>query len=448
MPPQLALFLCTVFVLVLLWLERKQTPKVSLALWIPTIWMLLIASKPLGIWFGLEGGGSTESGSPLDRFFLSVLLCLSLLILVKRHFNWSSVVKKHTWLMLLIGYMFISILWSDIPYISFKRWIREFQALTMAFMILTEPSPRQAFESLLRRSIYILIPFSVLLVKYFPHYGVCYDRWSGALMWIGVAMQKNGLSRLCLIATFYLVWLLVRRLRKRDIPVFKYQTHADVLVLIMTLWLLKGPPGSYSATSITALAAGLAAFVSLSWIKKSRMNFAANTLSVIIAFIICFGIVTPMVGGSTMKAFTSSLGRDETLTGRADIWAGLIPIAMRNPILGSGIGGFWTTATIEAHNGANQAHNGWLEVLLHFGFVGILLFAMFLLSCCKQAKKALSHDFDWASLWICYLLVTVFHNIMEASINSFASHLTAVLVFFLVSSTVVSSYTPGVAREV
>ena len=48
MPRQLALLLCTAFVLFLLRLERRQSAGVSAALWIPTLWMLAIASKPLG----------------------------------------------------------------------------------------------------------------------------------------------------------------------------------------------------------------------------------------------------------------------------------------------------------------------------------------------------------------------------------------------------------------
>jgi hypothetical protein len=42
---------------------------VSRAFWIPTIWMLYAASKPLGIWFGSRGG-DVESGSVLDQVFL------------------------------------------------------------------------------------------------------------------------------------------------------------------------------------------------------------------------------------------------------------------------------------------------------------------------------------------------------------------------------------------
>ena len=436
MPPQVALIICTIFVLWLLRLEHKQAPEVSFALWIPTIWMLSIASKPMGTWFGygLEGVGA-ESGSPLDRVFLTGLLCLGLFILASRNFNWARAAKENTWLVLLIAYMLFSIFWSDIPYISFKRWTRELVAVVMAFIVLTEQDPHQALQSLFRRSAYILIPFSLLLINYFSAYGREYNRWTGELMWIGVTLQKNSLGRLCLIAAFFFVWVLIRRWQGSDIPVGRYRTYADVLVLIVTLWLLKGSPdGAYPATAFAALAAGLATFIGLLWMKRHRIHLGVNILTAIIALIIALGIVTPMVGGSTVAGFTSVLARDETLTGRTGIWATLLPIAMQRPILGHGLGGFWTPTFVEMYR-INEAHSGYLDVLLGLGFVGILLVSLFLLSSCRKAQQELSRDYDWGVLWICYIIMAVVHNFGESSIDTFTSHLTAIILFFSVSST-------------
>lgn len=445
MSPKLALFLCTGYVLWLLRLERKQAPNVSSAFWIPTIWMLCIATKPLAIWFG-SGGGDAEFGSPLDQYFQITMLCLGLFILVSRNFSWSRAIKMNSWLILLICYMLVSILWSDITFISFKRWIREFIAVIMAFIVITEQDPRRAMQSLFRRTIYILIPFSLLLIKYFPEYGVEYGHFSGTLMWIGVTTQKNGLGRLCLIAAFYLIWTLVMRRQGKDRPIGKFQTHADVSIMILTLILIIGPGNQYSATALTSLAMGLVAFVGLLWTKKYHIHVGVNTLTVIMAVIIGFGILQPIIGGSSVSGFTSTLGRESTLTGRTEIWADLFQVAMQRPIFGSGFGGFWTPATRIAHD-IGEAHNGYLDVILDIGFVGVLLVSMFLLSSCWKAQKEMSSDFDWASLRICYLLMAAVHNITETSFNSLTSHLFALLLFLSVSSTVSSSQTSMVSKE-
>jgi exopolysaccharide production protein ExoQ len=446
MPRQFVLLLCTVFVLFLLRIDRKQAPNVSRALWIPTIWMLLIASKPLAVWFPWAAGGSEEAGSPLDRLVLIILLCLGLILLVQRKFDWSSVIKKNIWLILLIAYMFVSILWSEIPFTSFKRWTRELIAVILAFLVLTERNPRQAMESIFRRTVYILIPFSLLLIKYFPEYGRQYHRWSGELMWVGVTTQKNGLGRLCLFAASFLIWTLIRRWQGRCIPVARYQTHANVFVLIITLLLLKGPGiVGMSATAVTALATGLAFFFGLLLMKKYKMYPRSNTLLMIIGAVIIFGTVTVFAGGATVAAFTSTLGRDVTLTGRTEIWAALIPYLIQNPILGGGFGGFWIP-TIQQEVRIGEAHNGYLDVLLELGFFGLLLVSMFLLSSCRMAHRELKRDFDWASFYICFLLMALVHNISESSLNSLTSHMTAVIMFLTVSFTAATSCTSRFSR--
>lgn len=436
MPPILALLLCAGFVFFLLRLERKQTPDVSHALWIPTIWMLYIASKPLAVWFAPApqfAGGDVDVGSPLDRNFLTVLLGAGLFVLVRRKFDWFGTLREHRWLVLLLGFMLVSTFWSDIPFISFKRWIRQFEAVIMGLVVVSETSPQQAVYSIFRRATYILVPFSILLIKYFPVYGVQYDRWTGYLMWAGVTTQKNGLGRLCLISGFFLIWTFATRWLRRESGVGKVQTCAELFLLAQILLLLKGPSGvAASATSMATLIASLVTFGGLVWMKRRGEVLRCNILIASIALIIVVGILTPLMGGATVAAFTGTLGRDTTLTGRTDIWAGLVPVAMQHPVLGAGFGGFWTDETVRLYI-VNEAHNGYLDVLLETGVIGLFLQSMFLLSSCYKARKALVFDFDLASLCLCLVLMAVLDNVTESSMNVFATQLTASVIFLVLS---------------
>ena len=432
MSSALALLICTIFVLFLLRIDRKQFPNVSISLWIPTIWMLFIATKPLGYWLGMSGE-DMEARSFVDQAFLTTLFCLALLILVKRQFNWSRAIRKNIWVILLIGYMLTSILWSDTPFISFKRWIREIIAVVMAFVVFTEEEPRQALQSIFRRTIYILIPLSYILIHYFPELGRLYGRWSGAEMWIGVALHKNSLCRLCLFSAFFLIWTLIRRWQGRDIPIVRYQTFLEAFLLILTLWLMGGPPHSfsYSVTTNVSFAVGLLALIALLWMKKRGTVLGPKALIALIAFIIVYGTVTPFIGGLSLMDISSAFGREKNLTGRTDIWAILLPHVMERPIFGSGFGGFWTA---ELHKlTSSHAHNGYLEIILGLGFIGLLLFAIFFMSTCRKAQRAMTRDFDWGVLIICYLLMALVHNITEASVAEFSIHLTAVILFLVAS---------------
>lgn len=436
MPPILALILCTIFVLWLLNLERRSSRDCSLALWLPVIWFLLIASKPLAVWFPIPFS-EDEYGSPLDRNFITILMVGGILVLLTRRFAFSKAIKENIWLILLIVYMLISTLWSDIFFVSFKRWVRALPALIMAFVLLSEKNPREAMLSVLRRTTYILIPFSILLIKYFPYYGVVYGRWSGELMWVGVTMQKNGLGRLCLTATFFLIWSLIKRRREHDIPIVKHQTAAEIFLLFLSLYLLKGPSiYAMSATAVTTLVIALLVFIGLLWMKKSKIFPSANILSAFILMIIFFGIMTVFYSGSNISGFTSAVGRDTTLTGRSEIWQSLLPVAMQHPFGGHGYGGFWTPETLNFFR-VGEAHSGYLDVLIDIGFMGLILVSLFLLSSCHRARQMMKADFYWASLWICLLIMSAIHNITESSLNILASQLTAMLVFFAVSSSAI-----------
>jgi O-antigen ligase len=175
----------------------------------------------------------------------------------------------------------------------------------------------------------------------------------------------------------------------------------------------------------------------LYWMKKRGSVIGVNSALLIISFIIVYGALTPMIGKLLLVDVSSIFERSETLTGRKDIWGTLVPLAMERPFFGYGFGGFWTTALREVTS--SHAHNGYLDVVLNLGFVGLVIFAMFLLSCCRNAQRIMNQDFDRGSLYFCCLLMAVVHNITESSIDSFSGYVGAVILFFTVSSSGVIS---------
>lgn len=431
MPSSLALILCLTFVGGLLWLDHKQAGGVSRALWIPTVWILVAFSKPLAVWFGSTAESSMEAGSPLDRAFLITLLVLGIVVLAKRNFDWGGAIRDNRWIILLIGFMLISIVWSSIPLVSFKRWTRDLIVVMMGFLIMSERDPRRALQTILRRVTYVLIPFSWLLIKYFPRYGVQYGRYSGARMWIGVGLQKNHLALLCIIAAVFLGWTLFRRWKGRDLPVVRHQLWAELFLLLLTMLLLMGPSRSltYSATSTIVLVLALMASAALYLrAKKHGAVLPPKVLEIAVIVIVVYGTITPFLGKLSILDLSSALNRDDTLTGRSSIWAFLVPYALHTPVVGHGFGGFWTTEMRVLT--ASSAHNGYLDTILNVGFVGLGLVSLFLLSCCRKARRWLAEDFDWGVLAIAYLLMAVVHNITESTINTLTSSLIAIVLFF------------------
>jgi len=79
----------------------------------------------------------------------------------------------------------------------------------------------------------------------------------------------------------------------------------------------------------------------------------------------------------------ASINKDPSLTGRTDIWILLIEIALRRPWLGYGYDAFWLEfdgPSAEVWYAASwhppHAHNGFIDLWLTLGLVGLLLFIL------------------------------------------------------------------------
>lgn len=432
MPKEIALIFCMAFIFWLLRIERKQNPSVTWALWIPTIWMLTVTAKPLASWFE-TGGTSMEEGSALDRIFLTALFVVAMITLWMRRFDWRRWVTQYGWLLLLIGFMLVSIAWSDMFYVSVKRWWRSgLTPLAMASIVLTEKDGRQAVKSILTRTIYVCIPLSMMLIKYYPHLGVSYGRWSGALMWIGVGTQKNGLARICLVSAFFLLWNLIKRWQDKEKAAIWYLPYIELFLLAVTSWLFMGPDHTltYSATSIAALVIGLFLFFSLSWLSRRSMR-VPRILKAGVVVIVFYGTLSPLSGSLIFNPATM-LNRSADLTGRTEIWASLTPSIMSNPVLGHGFGGFWSDAVRIAAD-ASHAHNGYLEVILQIGFLGLFVWTGYIIYLTTKACNEMKGNVDWGILWYCFLAMGLVHNIAESSMDSLSTMFQAILLFFLMS---------------
>jgi exopolysaccharide production protein ExoQ len=429
MLPTLALLLCTCFVLYLLRLDRRVAPSVSTATWIPTVWFLSVASKPIGVWLGLEAAGVDE-GSFWQRVFEVTLLILGVLVIGARGAKWWNLQAGYPWLAILIAYMLVSVSWSAVPYISFKRWVRQLIAIVMALLVSSERRPEEALESVFRRKVYVLIPFSLLLIKYFPNLGRHYGRWTGELMWIGVGTQKNQLARLCMFSSFFLIWQFFKRRDINTADSMRMHSFAEWALLGLSVYLFMGPNRilSYSATSLVTLGMGvLILFVLLS--PKTHTASSRYMFGCILLCLIVYGTVTPFVGQLAIFDISSVVNRDEHLTGRSEIWEMVLPFAMQRPLFGFGIGGFWLDERRSAI--ASDSHNGYLDILIDFGFVGLVLVSIFVLSCFWRTHKRLGQSFHWSAFVTSFSFMLAVHNISETSLVWLASPMTSVLIFSL-----------------
>lgn len=373
----------------------------------------MVASRPLGRWPGLgTPGASIEEGSPIDRWVIILLILLAVLILYRKKIEWSLILKDNIALLFLCVFAGISILWSDFPFLSFKRWIKLLGAIPIAMVVLNEKSPTEAIESVFRRVGYVLVPFSLLFIKYYSYLGRAYGRWSGAEMWIGVTSTKNGLGQLCAIAAFFFIWAFFRDWREKRFAKIRFVKVMDGLVLAIAIFLLKGTGGGYSATSVAVLIAGTVSLLILYRKKDTvkRISMLLVFTSVILWIFMAFS--EPFV-----REVTKILGRDETLTGRTEMWQLLIEAGARKPILGTGYGGYFGTPGnefFEVQGGSVVGHNGLLDSYVELGLVGVILVLIFHMGFYVRFLREINRSFEWGIFGICFLVMALLFNFTES----------------------------------
>lgn len=413
MPPEIALIICLLIIAFLFWKDRKHVEGVSAAIWIPYTWMFFAASRFASQWIDLQmiivRSDSVQEGSPLDRTIFSLLILAGSIILFRRRLKWKKVFTENSFLWLFFIFAAISFFWSDYPFVSFKRWLKALGNVVMVLVILSEQKPYAAFGVIIRRLAYVLLPLSVLFIKYYPDLGRSYHM--GRPMFTGVAAQKNGLGQLCLLSGVYFSWILL--LGKKGLKTAQRTLHYSIYLLVFPMigWLLLK---SNSATSIACLVLALMILlaVSLDIFSRSPRRILHLTLLGAIGFLFLdyfFEIKTTVI---------HLLGRGRDLTTRVPMWEDLKSM-VGNPILGNGFESFWLgerrSAILEEWGVGGQAHNGYLDMYLNLGLFGLFFIFAWIISGLVKVRNYLLIDYPVGLLRFVLIVVVAIYNYTEAT---------------------------------
>jgi O-antigen ligase len=355
-------------------------------------------------------GGSLEEGSPLDALVFFTLICGGFYVLKKRQTNWGTVMRNNRWLAIYLVYCFAAIFWSDFPFVAFKRWIKFLGNPIMVLILLTEPDPQEAIARLMKRCAYVLVPFSILLIKYYPELGRAFEPWSGEAVNCGVTLNKNGLGYLCLVLGYFFFWDLLKAWRGERGRARRNELLLCAGFLYLVGWLLRRAP---SATSMMALMVAVLTVTVLGfrWVKPRYIG--VSILAVVLGLVLAelaFGLSSPVL---------DVLGRDPTLTGRTRLWDEVMKLGT-NPVLGAGFESFWLGDRLrylwELHWWQpNEAHNGYLETYLNLGAVGLLLLFGLMIGTFRKIRGELMANSLFGRFRLGFLLAALVYNLTEAA---------------------------------
>jgi exopolysaccharide production protein ExoQ len=411
-----AFLICSTGIAGLFFLDRDPSTRNSKALWLPVIWLWIAGSRSVSVWFGVgdpsaHGIASTIDGSPMDAAIYAGLLVAGLVVVFIRRNRTSDLLKINIPVLLYFMYCMLSITWSPIPEPAFKRWTKDVGDLAMVFIIITDGQPIAALRRLFSRLGFVLFPTSILLIRY-TDLGRGYDP-DGAPMNTGVTTNKNSLGLIVYLVSLGALWNVRDLLMDKNAPNRTRRLIAQCTLLAFGIVLLQM---AHSATSIACFILG-GTLILITNLRSMRTRPArVNALFLII---VLAGGLMLLFGGEGIV--TNALGRKENLSGRTDIWAASIAAA-DSPVFGTGFESFWNTNVEKVARGLPgyydihnlvSAHNGYLEVYLDLGGVGVCLIALILVSGYRKAVKAYQLNPALGSLMLAYIATSTIYSITE-----------------------------------
>lgn len=430
-------------ILGLFWLDRHQKSRAFPALWIPVAWVVLAASRGVSQW--LQLGPVVESpeqyleGSPIDLVVFAGLLVGGVMVLLTRGRRVGPLLRANGPLLVFFLYCAASVLWSDYPVVAFKRWTKAVGNLVMVLVVLTDPDPPSAVKRLLARSGFLLIPLSVLFIKYIPDLGRRYDTTLWAPVYVGVTDNKNSLGVVCLVFGLGSLWRCLGALYGAERPRLAGPMIAHGALLAMALWLFSK---ANSATSLGCfLVGGALIAVTRRFTLRPR---AVHILAVGLVSLCLFGLLLAPATG-----LVQAMGRDPTLTGRTQLWEEVLRMGV-DPWFGAGFESFWLGKRAELlwetywwH--PNEAHNGYLEIFLTLGWLGVALFSFVLVWGYRNVVGSLRRSRELGSVRLAYFMVAVIYNVTEAAFK--VMHPVWIMFILAILATPVAVRRPQFDRE-
>jgi O-antigen ligase len=342
------------------------------------------------------------TSSPINQVVFSALYVLAFIsLLPKRHLVYQ-LIRTEKFLTIFLIWAFFTIFWSEVPLVSFKRWIRNFGMVLIiisGFLYLkSSEDVMQFFKAIL--SVYLTL--SILSVLFVP--GATMENHSA---WRGIAMHKNTLGQISLASL--IIWCYAFYRGNLNSKLYA------LLFLGLSLILLIGS----KSTSALLTAMVLFAFVGFQFLDKNIFRHVVGGFISSIFFITLFiSFIFVLYLAQDFLSFVPELfGKDLTFSGRIYLWEDVFIDAKTHMAFGCGFGGYWVVgsrAMDEIWNNhsmaINQAHLGYLDLLNETGLIGFILFVCMIIYYLINLLKLEKTQF-----WSIFFISAIVFNLQETS---------------------------------
>jgi len=345
-------------------------------------------------------------GSPVYRVILSVCYLSAAMSLVPYYRETLFVLRRNWFLAILVLLALVSCLWAEMPALVLQRSIAACGATLVGIAFAVRLSVEDQLR-LISRVLRITAVLSLAAVLFFPSFGISNGVGEQG-EWRGVFAYKNGLGAIMALAVLVEWYLPTDTLFSKVVNRLALLISAVLLVF------------SSSVTSLVALVGALV-LIEVYRLGTRRLRIPLYAIVLATLLILTSSATMLVVAGDRVAG---ALGRSSDLTGRTEIWTMTMSYIPERPVLGYGYWGFWNEASSESSaveraigTSIMYSHNGYIEILLDLGAVGLLLTLIFLGAgirrtyCCSERNR--STVALWPLAFLCYFLL---RNTGECSI--------------------------------
>ncbi|MGI2902620.1 O-antigen ligase family protein [Tolypothrix sp. VBCCA 56010] len=322
---------------------------------------------------------------------------------------WKSTiitVSQNIFICILTALAFLSFSWSEFPDVTLFN-ARDILMMTSFSLYFAIRFSLKEQVQLVAYTFFLGSIISIIFALGYPNIGI---HGADGLVehlgtWKGIYGHKNHLGSMMVLSSFTFFLL-----PKENSNLYKW---AGLIFSVILMEL---------STSKTSLVLSFVLILIIILYKNFRWQGKISVVFTNIGILI-LGCVAVLVLTYWIELLTG-LGRDPSLTGRTPIWGYALTRLMERPLLGYGRGAFWAPNSqyaVEAGQAissgwiAPHAHNGFVDLALDVGLIGLSLFLISYFTVFLRALKQAYVTKNPEEIWpLVYLTFLAMNNVTES----------------------------------
>lgn len=349
-------------------------------------------------------GGKSQGDQVADSFdpipvrvlFILIYVITFLLLLVR----WKKVVyllSKDKFIWSLVAIAVLSILWSANSSITQTRIVGLVGTTLFGVYLATRYTLKQQLQ-ILGWTFGVAVILSLVFIVALPKYGIMGGVHAGS--WRGIYAHKNATGNIMMLSS--IVFLLLGLSRKeKNLPLW-IGFGLSVVILLFT-----------RSTSSLLNFINLLNTLFIFYILRLRIDRMLPLISMLMAV----GTSLFVLIQTNADIFLAYFNKGTNLSGRTELWLAVLDKIWQRPWLGYGYGAFWAGEGSEAVNiwyvvgwKAPYAHNGWLDIWLTLGLVGLIVcvvgFTFSFLRSLYWVRCSRTPESFWPGICIVYMFLS------------------------------------------